>query len=212
MIEVAVNNQTLRWWQSKGYVIPTTPRLLYATRDGRRVRNGVKLTVARGTRIQVRIEDLPPKSNAEVTYTCVECRDEFVTQYRAHRDAAVRRCKSCAARQGFKGGCHSYWVERLISNNPDARCDISGERDKRFLILHHLLSRSLGGKDAKENYVVLSANLHMAFHNWMGGSSVPCRPEDYASFRCRELAGLRPASRQTDMLAEDWMVLPADAA
>ena len=77
-------------------------------------------------------------------------------------------CRSCAAKKGFKGGCHSYWVAKLITNNLNAKCDISGETDKRFLVLHHLLSRKKGGKNTKNNYVVLSANYHTAFHNILG--------------------------------------------
>jgi hypothetical protein len=94
---------------------------------------------------------------------------------------------SCQAKKGFKGGCQDYWVDKLIINNPDAKCDISGETDKRFLELHHLLSRASGGKNEESNFVVLSANYHRAFHRWVGGTNVPCTPEQYYEFKELEL-------------------------
>lgn len=91
--------------------------------------------------------------------------------------------------EGFKGGCHSYWVNALITNNPDAKCDISGETDKRFLVLHHLYSRDNKKEVNKDAYVVLSANYHMAFHVWNGGTNVSCTPEKYYEFKRQELGG-----------------------
>lgn len=73
-------------------------------------------------------------------------------------------------------------------------------------MLHHLLSRRSCGKDEAANYVVLSANYHLAFHNWMGGMSIRCRPEDYTMFRQLETEGRKPTLRQP--LAEDWELVP----
>ena len=67
-----------------------------------------------------------------------------------------------------------------------------------------MLSRSIGGQNEESNYVILSANYHTAFHNWLGGTAVPSKPEDYLMFKRREIAGLRPVRKQTDILAEDW--------
>jgi hypothetical protein len=204
-VEVVVNGRTAKWYRSRGYEIPTQEVQLYATIGGKRVKNGRERRVARGTRIVVRTSDLLPASNATIAFTCESCGDVFSTEWRAMRKKRSGNCVACQARlSSWKGGCHSYWVSALIEQNPDARCDISGERDKRFLVIHHLLSRSLGGLDTRDNYVCLSANIHMAFHNWMGGSNIPCRPEDYAKFRSLEIAGMKPTRRQTDILATDW--------
>lgn len=174
------------WYRSRGYEIPSRPVQLYANRDGVRVKNGTRYRVERGARITVRVEDLMPASNIVLAFICKTCGNEFTTTWGAHQKKVSENCKFCQAKNGFKGGCHSYWVDRLIASAESPRCDISGESDKRFLELHHLLSRSMGGKNAEENYVVLSANYHRAFHNWMGGSNVPTTPEDYARFKAEE--------------------------
>ena len=188
MIEVTINSSTLSYYRSKGYDVPSRPVQLWANIGGKRIRNGIKYRVARGTKIFVAEGDLFPASNVAVPFVCETCGRIFQTRWSAQRIKLSRNCVSCQAKKGFKGGCHSYWVERLIAKNLEAACDVCGERDRRFLELHHLLSRSLGGKNERENYVILSANYHRAFHNWMGGSGVGCRPEDYLRFREMELA------------------------
>lgn len=185
-VEVSLNGRMAAWYASRGYKIPTRQVQLYAVKDGRRIKNGVRQRVERGAKITVRTADLMPASNVVLTFACKSCGNDFTTTYGAHQKKVSENCKSCQAKNGFKGGCHSYWVEKLITSNPNAACDISGERDRRFLQLHHLLSRSLGGKDEVENYVILSANYHLAFHNWMGGTNVPTKPEDYFRFKQQE--------------------------
>lgn len=191
LVEVEVNNTQLEWYTSRGYAIPHTEVQLWA-RNGRgeRVRNGTKRRVARGTKILVQREDLPPSSNMRLEFQCQSCGGSFFTQWRAHKIKQSQDCKGCESTKVKGTGCHSYWVTRLITNNPNAACDISGERDKRFLVLHHLLSRGSGGKDEESNYVVLSANYHMAFHTWNGGTNAPCDPDGYQRFKLAEVAVL----------------------
>jgi hypothetical protein len=186
LIEIQITGNTANWYRSRGYEIPTKTVQLWAMRQGRRIKAGTRRRVENGTRIHVRIEDLAPNSNALVPFTCDGCGNIFHTQWRGQRLKSTNNCVRCQAGKSFKGGCHSYWVDRLIASAESPRCDISGESDKRFLELHHLLSRSIGGVDAEENYAILSANYHRAFHNWMGGSNVPTRPEDYERFKALE--------------------------
>jgi len=183
-IEVTVQGRTAKWFMERGYNIPTHKVQLWANVKGKRVKNGVATRVERGTKITVKIEDLPPASNETIYRICTWCDEEFKTRYSAYlKKKESDRCTACA-KKGIKGdGSHGYWVKKLITRNPDARCDISGEKDKRFLILHHLLSRSTGGKNTPNNYVVLSANYHMAFHAWNGGTNIPCTPERYYKFK-----------------------------
>jgi len=195
LIRVSVDTRHIKWYERKGYEVPKTKVQLWANINGKRVKNGIEYRVVRGTEILVKPEDLPPESNQYVSYRCETCGEVFKTQWKVYRKKMSKNCKACAAKKGFKGGCHSYWVEKLINNNPDAACDISGERDKRFLVLHHLLSRSLGGEDTEDNYVVLSANYHMAFHVSNGGTTAPCRPEHYHAFK----------EKERSLLAEDWV-------
>lgn len=42
------------------------------------------------------------------------------------------RCTDCAKKKIKGDGSHCYWVGVLITNNKDAICDISGEKDKGF--------------------------------------------------------------------------------
>lgn len=41
--------------------------------------------------------------------------------------------------------------------------------------------------NVEANYVILSANYHLAFHVWNGGTNVPCTPESYAKFKSLEM-------------------------
>ena len=210
LVEVTVNNAQLRWYRDRGYTIPTTEVQLWAKNSaGQRTKNGVERRVVKGTKILVKRSDLPPSSNMRMQFECASCGNPFFTQWRSATEKKTEKCRACVLATVKDTGCHSYWVDRLITNNPDAACDISGEKDKRFLVLHHLLSRSSGGKDEESNYVILSANYHMAFHVWNGGTNVSCRPEDYWTFKSLEQSGRKPSSRlaQTDMLAEDWQIV-----
>lgn len=186
-VEITVNNSTIKWYREKGYDIPTKPVQSYCkNKKGERKRNGIRERVQKGTKIIVKVEDLAPKSNQEVTLVCERCGKEYTTQYRAYKSKKTNLCTDCEKKRLKNGGCHSYWVDELITRNPEARCDISKETDKRFLVLHHLMSRSNGGQNEPDNYVTLSANYHMAFHNEIGGTQYGCTPEQYYEFKERE--------------------------
>lgn len=184
LIEVTVNNSTIRWYKEKGYEIPTKAvQTWYKNKNGKRMKNGIRHRVVHGTKIFVKPEDLPPKSNQRVFLICEECQKEYSTIWQHYALKKTDNCTDCV-KKGIKGnGSHSYWVRQLITENPNAKCDLSGETDKRFLVLHHLLSRKNGGINHPSNYVVLSANYHLAFHSCHGGTSAPCTPEQYYEFK-----------------------------
>jgi len=87
----------------------------------------------------------------------------------------------------FKGRENGFYRKILIKNNPNAKCDISGETDKRFLVLHHLHNRSDGGENTEDNYVILTNNYHLAFHSWNKGYANNCTRETYEIFKKEEL-------------------------
>ena len=187
-IEVTVNGTTLKWYTELGYTVPTHTVQLWAQLRGKRVKNGNKVRVAVGTKIVVKLKDLPPSSNQKITRICTSCSNKFTTTYGAYlKKEQSDRCISCAKKKIKGDGSHGYWVDKLIKNNQKAKCDISGEVDKRFLVLHHLDSRSNGGKNTPSNYVILSANYHLAFHTWNGGMNVLCTKEQYYEFRKQEM-------------------------
>ena len=200
-VEVVVQGRTAKWFTEKGYVVPTHTVQLWAKKDGKRVKNGKAVRVKNGTKRVVRSADLPPSSNAIIRRTCTGCKVDFTTRYGAYlRKKESDRCTTCSKKRTKGDGSHGYWVKKLITLNENACCDISGEKDKRFLVLHHLLSRKNGGRNHKDNYVILSANYHLAFHNWNGGMNIPCTKKDYMRFKKQEAS-------QTDILAEDWVIL-----
>ena len=195
-VEVCVHNMQLQWYQARGYNIPTLRVQLWCKNaQGKRVKNGVKHRVARRTKIWVQRKDLPPSSNMRVQFTCGYCGDIYFTQWRSGGAKNGGKCNKCVKKTIKDTGCHSYWCDQLITNNPDASCEVSGEKDKRFLVLHHLLSRALGGKNERSNYVILSANYHMAFHVWNGGTNAVCTPGDYYTFKELELTGSHPVRK-----------------
>lgn len=187
-VEITINNSTLRWYIEKGYDIPTEIVQLYClNKNGKKIKNGIDRRVKLGTKIIVNVNDLSPKSNEIITFICEDCGNEFTTTWQAYKIKHTNKCRVCQCKTIKNTGSHSYWVNQLIVNNPNAKCDISGETDKRFLILHHLLSRNNGGLDKKSNYVILSANYHLAFHCWNGGTNIPCTPEQYYEFKRKEV-------------------------
>lgn len=185
MITVTINGLTLKWYTQKGYIIPKTPIQVYCkNRNGRRIKNGIEYRVVRGTTLMVREEDLPPSSNEIIRFICEKCEKTCTTTWSAFKKKQSRKCRDCK-KADIKGtGCHTYWVNRLITMSSEAKCDISEENDKRFLVLHHLHSE---GYNTPENYVTLSANYHLAFHKSMGGTGVPCTAADYYFFKEKEL-------------------------
>lgn len=203
-IEVTVNNSTIKWYKEKGYEIPLHKvQLYYTNKKGEKKKNGIEYRVKKGTKITVKVSDLPPKSNEMITLICEECGKEYTTRYSFYKTKKTNKCSECQKRILKQEGCHTYWVNKLITNNPNAKCDISGETDKRFLVLHHLLSKNKGGKNTEENYVILTANYHMAFHNELGGTQYGCTPEQYYNFKNKELQTMK----NKDMLSEDWEVI-----
>lgn len=185
---IILNGTTTKWYKSKGYKIPLHDVQLYCkNKNGDTVKNGTKSRPIIGAKLTVKISDLMPGSNVDIIFICDTCRKEYSTTWQSYNMKSTNNCRDCQSKiQFFKGGHHEWWVKKLITNNPDAKCNISGETDKRFLVLHHLLNRSSGGASKEFNYVILSANYHMAFHRSMGGLHIPCSQEDYIKFKLQE--------------------------
>lgn len=188
-VTVQVVNNTIQWYQNKGYDIPAVKVQLWSIYKGKRIKNGVKQRIKRGTKIRVKTKDLFPKSNKYVKFICNTCSKQSSTSWQAYQNKEDKnRCHRCEKRKVKGDGSHGYWADQLITQNINAKCDISGETDKRFLVLHHLKNRKNGGRNEPNNYVILSANYHLAFHNWNGGMSVPCNADQYYEFKAQEMS------------------------
>lgn len=183
VIEIVLNSCEFQWYKNKGYDIPTEKVQLWTNgKDGTKKKNGISYRVKNGTSITVKVIDLPPSSNRKIEWVCTCCKQTFKTTYYAFLRKKSSLCRTCYNTTQRNLDSQDYWAQQLIDKNESARCAISGERDKRFLVLHHLLSISNGGKNEEANYVVLSANWHMAFHRWMGGFNKPCTSRDFDTF------------------------------
>src|SRR5580704_11778297 len=98
-IEVGVNGQTMKWYRSRGYVIPTHRVQLYATKDGKKIKNGLETRVRKGTKITVQTSDLMPSSNQIIKFKCEACGRIFTTSWKAHRSKISNNCVSCQAKK-----------------------------------------------------------------------------------------------------------------
>lgn len=182
-IEITMNNSEIQWFKNKGYEIPTEiVQLFCKNKQGKQIKNGVAEKIRVGTKLVVDIDDLPPSSNRKIDWKCSNCGEQQNTSYYAYLGKKTDLCRRCFNTTQRKLDSHDYWVGQLIRDDLNAKCHISGETDKRFLVLHHLLSKSNGGKNEESNYVVLTANWHTAFHRWMGGFNIPCCPDDFKRF------------------------------
>lgn len=198
MITVLVKPYTVKWYEMLGYVIPEEAfetKQMYGygqtSRRTRTAKNGVRKYLRAPYPLSVLPEHvLDTKSKNNLKFTCPSCAAQVCGPWREFHANMTMNCKSCREVASWRGGKHRYWAKQLIDLTENSKCDISGETDKRFLELHHLLSKSNGGKDEPSNYLVLSCNYHRAFHLGMGGMNVPCTPEDYAKFKKQELEKL----------------------
>ena len=70
-VEITLHSKTIKHYEKLGYNIPKHKDCNYRT------------TVPKGTKIKVRVEDLPPKSNVKVTLKCdnPNCKKEYKISY-----------------------------------------------------------------------------------------------------------------------------------
>lgn len=188
-IEVSLNNFTIGWYRKKGYKIPTKIVQNYWNdkKSGKRYKHGKKERIITGAKIWVKVKDLTPGSSQKIKLICSGCFKDYYVQWKNVHIKKTDKCLRCAASTLKTKGHRGWWIRKLIIDDINAKCDISGETDKRFLVLHHLTNTRNGGLNDKDNFVILSANYHHAFHQWNGGTTVDCTPELYFRFKEIEL-------------------------
>lgn len=160
--EVRSHYKTATWYRSLRYSVP----------------------VKGGTVFKVKTKDLHPGAMQRVDFICEVCGKRYSNRWRDYLKKESNTCQEC---QNHPDNCHSYeyWLKKLLRDNPDAVCNITGETDKRFLVLHHLLGRRGGGKNSEYNFVVLTANMHLALHREIGTRET-ATPEAYYAFKQKE--------------------------
>lgn len=182
-----------------GYKIPTTSYQRFR-KNGKPT--GYRTRYVLGATLTVRTEHLSPGSHYRITYTCDSCGKRCSTLYNLYMSSPNEEdlCIICArSKSGLSNSIENlqtkrksgvmgknFWRKKLLHGSEDVCCDICGETDKRFLVIHHLTPRSKGGLEHRDNVVVLSANYHQAFHAECGGNDSVCTPEQYYAFRKRE--------------------------
>ncbi len=183
--------------ERKGYAFPT--ERIQKTRYG--FPSGWRTKYILPHTLDVRLADLPPGAAYRVSFTCADCGGNFSTKICFYNKRTTEFCRDCATKRlvyrkesvkipfGTRG--KHYWKKALIQDSVVAACDISNETDKRFLCVHHLKPRHLGGKEERDNVVVITANYHQAYHQEMGNNqSEQVNKESYLAFKARELQKL----------------------
>ena len=89
-VEVDVSGGVKQYYLNKGYEIPQC----FNKKNNR-------YTVKRGTKIWVKVEDLPSGTNHRIAYSCDSCGKEFKTDwisYQKNNHNGKNFCKKCATR------------------------------------------------------------------------------------------------------------------
>ena len=95
-VEVTLGVRNIKYYEKLGYEIPK-----YENKNH-------KLVVRKGTKIQVKIEDLSIGSNVEVEYECDMCHKIFTTRYdvySTHNKNGKTLCPYCAEAPHIMKGC-----------------------------------------------------------------------------------------------------------
>lgn len=188
---VSLHGPYLKHYEDLGYPIPWTKKQRYEIRHNGKIWKAGTYKTTGKMKLLVKVDDLPKCSHYPVIYQCDKCGEKHTVGYnnyiRCKKETDL--CVKCTRTKDF-ANAHETWVRKLIINNPDAKCDICGETDKRFLVLHHIDGRVNNKSNERDGYVILSANYHVAFHKFLGSTRVRSTKEKYKEFKQQELKSL----------------------
>ena len=188
-VEVTLSGYLAKYYENLGYEIP---RIEEIRRDKNGRNKGKRISVKRGTKIMVCIEDLPINSHYDVLVECDCCKKEYYIQYgnytRSNMDGNIY-CKSCTSAlfnsrennpnwnpnktdEERELGRHykeySNFTKRILArDNFTCRCC---EKSGVHLNVHHLNGYSwyIEGRTDDNNGVTLCDNCHDNFHSLYG--------------------------------------------
>lgn len=184
--------------ERRGYVFPTE-RVQRTRSDGSPY--GWRLKYILPHTLEVKLSDLPKWAHYRVDFTCADCGNTFSTAIAFYNSRKTDFCRDCFAKRlvytkdsvtmpfGTRG--RDYWKRTLIDEAVSPCCEISGNTDRRFLVIHHLMPTGKGGPETFDNVVIITANYHQAYHKEMGNNqSARVNKESYLAFKARELQKL----------------------
>lgn len=185
-VEVQIVSTNIKYYEEHGYKIPKVPKKNY--------RN--KMVFVAGTKILVKVEDLPKYSQAELQAECDCCGKKYPISYsnynKVNRDGLVY-CRSCAKKlfnskennPNYKpeltdedrdrkriGTEYTNFIKRVLARD-NYTCQCCGKHKSELncsLVVHHLDSYNWC-KDKRtddNNGITLCENCHGNFHNIYG--------------------------------------------
>lgn len=186
--EVYVGIKNKQYYIERGYNIPTIEKTYYY-KNGKKDRT--RFITPKGTKIKVKIEDVPLQSNIKINVQCDYCNKKYKIKYndyyKQNHDGKIY-CNKCANTILFTGYNSPKWndklsqEERIKNRKTDndiiwkkmvlARDNYTCQKcnKKSNLIVHHLNGYNWCIKErySVENGICLCENCHKNFHSIYG--------------------------------------------
>lgn len=135
-VEVSLDGGCIKYYESLGYVIPRTEKV-YRNKKGN-IKDR-RMTVSKGTKIKVKVSDLPPKSTVLVEIECDYCHKHKMTRYSNYYECnhdGKYYCRGCNFKVFCSGSKNHNW-------NPNLTDEERNDRRKPKNIEHLLNPSSL---------------------------------------------------------------------
>ena len=179
-VEVLLRNN-VKWFEDKGYKIPRTLK---------KYKTNKRYTVDKGTKIKVKVEDLPKGSHVKVDCECDKCHKPLKIEwcnYITHNHNNKTYCHRCATKLFNSGENCCRWnpnktdeeringrqnpkyiefVQKVLARD-NYTCVITGKTSKDTeLEVHHLDGYDwyIDGRTDVKNGITITKELHKAFH------------------------------------------------
>ena len=176
-VEVGLCSANIKYYENLGYEIP------------RRIDNEYRLTVPRGTKIKVKVSDLPYGSNVYVDVRCDCCqniRSITYNNYNRNKHGDKSYCTHCFQKifisgekspnwnpnktkeERFNQRCYPEYTEfiKKVMERDNYTCQCCGEKSSRNLSVHHLdgYNWCKEKRTDETNGITLCNNCHYNFH------------------------------------------------
>jgi len=196
-VEIGINGRNISYWEEKGYVIP-------------RVKKKYSCVVPHGTKIKVKVSDLPNNSFVEVLVKCDCCKREYKRRYGVYYNAQTRTdnlwyCIHCEKRVYYSGENSVLWKkekseeERIKDRTYEEYCNFVKKVLKRDNYTCQCCSEIVGGnlevhhldgynwcvekRTDETNGITLCKQCHKNFHDIYGrGDNTKAQYEQWIGY------------------------------